>query len=382
MPLALRWLGPQGGRVPILGERLTLGSGAEADVVVKDERLLPQHARVSLRKGEWVLSAEPGVEVWVNGARVPLFALRDGDVVDLVDPASSAPVSFRLEDRLAGAFVPPGTSRLAAWLASPASADPASGLDAFAGAAAASDGRVVRAHDPRGGTVALCSVALAGGVSAAEAALAPLVTLAGAPHPGLAPPCDLGVAGPASAPRLWWASRWVEGASAESLLARGPLAWAALVRLLIAPARGLAWLHRRGLLHRAVSPDHLLVAPTGAGLLVGWRHPTLYRRGAAPRGAGGPWLAPEERGAGEFAITPAVDVFALCAVALALLTGRAPDPQPERGAPRLPPLDAIPEALGLLLYEGLSPMPAHRPNAADAARRLEALDAAVGRDVP
>jgi hypothetical protein len=382
MPLALCWLGSRGGRVPILGERLTLGSGAEADVVVKDARLEAQHARLTLRKGEWVLAAEPGVEVWVNGARVPLFALRDGDVVDLVDPASAAPVTFRLEDRLAGAFVPPGTSRWAAWLASPASTDPAAGPEAYAGADMARDGRVARAHDPHGGTAALCCVALQGGLAGAEAALAPIARLAGAPHPGLALPCDLGVAGPASAPRLWWASRWVEGESADALLARGPVAWDALVRLLVAPARGLAWLHRRGLLHRAVSPDHLLVAPDGSGVLTGWRHATLYRRGAAPRRAAGPWLAPEERGSGEFAITPAVDAFALCAFALALLTGRAPDPQPERGAPRLPPLDAYPEALGLLLYEGLSPMPAHRPNAADAARRLEALDAAVGRDVP
>ncbi len=378
MPLALRRLGPLGGRILVLGERLRLGCDPELEVVIDDPRVRPVHARLRPLQGEWVVAAEGDAPLFVNGRAVPFFALRHGDRIELTDPGAPGAPAFVWEDRLVGTFVRPGASRLEAWLTQPASRAAEAGPARYGVDPGALGARrvVARGRVPEGGCACRVEVSapLTGAVEC-ERALEAAVSVAGAPHASLAPVIDAGVWRGETGLRPWIATCPAEGRSAAEVLGGPPLGVGPWLRAMAQAARGLAWLHRRGCLLRRVSPEGLTLTPGGGAVLDGYLDARLWRHGIPPAGKGldpAGFSAPEEGLEGGPAITAAVDVYGLCAVGYGLLVGGSGGEGRERQAGLGP---GTPQELEDLLLEGLAPEPAQRPQAADLARRLEAFEA-------
>src|SRR5262249_53515334 len=126
------------------------------------------------------------------------------------------------------------------------------------------------------------------------------------------------------------ALEFVEGGTLAARLAGKPLAAtdaAALVRTL---SRAVQAAHERGVVHRDLKPDNVLL--TGEGTPKVTDFGLARRAGAAPGGRGegdaaaGPpsYMAPEQAGPGSHEIGPAADVWALGPILYACLTGRPP----------------------------------------------------------
>jgi transcriptional regulator with GAF, ATPase, and Fis domain/tetratricopeptide (TPR) repeat protein len=196
-------------------------------------------------------------------------------------------------------------------------------------------------------------------------------------HPGLAAVHDLGTT-PAGEPfliselvegdplGLWWRDR--ARSEALSLLAQ-------LLGI-------LDFLHRRGIVHRDVKPENVLV--TGApplARLVDFGLATEQERGTPGELAGTPgYLAPELL-AGE-GPTPASDLYAVGVTLFQLLWGRLPFEgsaaeivaQQLRSDPRAPPAGDAPADLRALALQLLARDPASRPaSCAEALAQLEAI---------
>ena len=96
-----------------------------------------------------------------------------------------------------------------------------------------------------------------GAVLGTERFLREVETAAGLQHPHILPVFDSGEA----AGRLWYTMPYVEGESLRAQLAReGALPVAAAVRVLRDLLEGLAHAHRRGVVHRDVKPENVLLA--------------------------------------------------------------------------------------------------------------------------
>ena len=217
------------------------------------------------------------------------------------------------------------------------------------------------------------------GVSAEEAArLAQEADLLeAARHPGVV---DLvGVDGSGMGSMLLTAH--VEG---PTLAAVGPLPLEEAAGLLAALASTLADLHDLGLVHGAVSPEHVIVGPGGRPVLCGLAYGGRVGGAAGPAPAVGEAFADPAR-AGASALTPAFDVFGLGALARFL----APSPPPGHALARVaeeamvvdpgarPPARALAEALqgevpAARLPRGLA-APAPLPTRAAPADPLAAL---------
>jgi len=136
-------------------------------------------------------------------------------------------------------------------------------------------------------------------------------------------------------------------------------------------ARGLSYVHGRGILHRDVKPQNLLLSRLGEVKLAdfGLAQAIQVQKSQVSANVGTPaFRAPEVCNGGS--ATPASDVFSLGASLFFLLTGRVPflnDREPatagdaERG-PRLP--GELPGPVHDLLSAMLSPSPSKRPNSA------------------
>lgn len=372
----------------MLAERFRIGRDGTSDLVVHDLRVSRAHARVRYVKGEVLLSAEEGAHVWVNGQRVPFLALAPGDRVDLLPPGAEPAARLVFENRLHGAFVPPGSSFVAAWMAQPGFHTPGQGPEGYGVAQAAAQAGTVRGLDPASERpVAVRVGPPLARADDAERGLRALARWAGGHHPALAHLLDTGVLPSPEGPRLWTALAWVEGVTAADLLSQTPLPPAGVLRLLIPVAYGLAWLHRRGLVHRDVSPGNVVAREDGRGVLIDLDRVRLVGVEApAGRGVTGTpgYVAPEEVLEGS-ACAPPSDVYGLCALAYALLTGRAPAEGEDvlETVARAVKAPLRPEALGVslpdelsaLLLDGLATDPAERPSAADVGRRMEAVRA-------
>ena len=393
MPIAFRRDTAPHGRVPMLAERFSIGRDGDSDLVLGDRRVSRVHARTRIVKGEVVISAEGGARIWVNGKHVPLFALQPQDRVDLLPP-DAPPQRLVFENRLHGTFVSPGTSLVESWLSHPAYLAGRDGPERYgvSPATAPPGHATVPGVDPdTGARLAVHLGPAANGAAEVERLLRVAARLAGAPHPALAHVRDAAVFPGRDGPRPWTATAWVEGTGADELLASGPQAPAAVLRLLVPVAYGLAWMHRRGLVHRDVAPSNVRVRPDGQGVLLDFDQArALGTAPAAGRGVIGTpgYVAPEEVLEGGSTLTRAVDVYGLAAVAYALLTGRPPaeggdtlevvaravKPPPR---PRDLGLDVPPELEGVV-FEGLAAEPDRRPSAIDLARRLESVRADLG----
>jgi len=182
----------------------------------------------------------------------------------------------------------------------------------------------------------------------------------------------------------------VDGQPLAIRLASGPLPWREAVRVAIRVARVLAAAHARGIVHRDITPDNVMLTPDGAKVL---DFGIAARIGEPDDDATGwtfgtpPYVAPE-RLDGTPAQTP-TDIYSLGALLFEMLTGRPPYPETTwdeiEAAHRTdpPPLPVgvpgLPPAVAKVCQRCLSAVPAARPSAADVAEDLADALAAAGR---
>jgi serine/threonine protein kinase len=125
--------------------------------------------------------------------------------------------------------------------------------------------------------------------------------------------------------------RLVEGADLDRLVReRGPLPVAEACDLIAQAARGLDYLHRRGLIHRDVKPSNLMRTPEGVVKVLDLglaRQPAEDGAGENLTGSGQPvgtpdYLSPEQ--AAGATVDTRSDLYGLGGTLFYLLTGRAP----------------------------------------------------------
>ncbi|WP_433218658.1 serine/threonine-protein kinase [Microtetraspora malaysiensis] len=173
--------------------------------------------------------------------------------------------------------------------------------------------------------------------------------------------------------------RLLEGRSLADRVTEGPLPWAEATLIATRLARVLAAAHERGIVHRDVTPENVLLTPDGAKLLdfgiaafTGEADDHLVADFGTP-----PYVAPERlRG---MTADPAVDVYALGVLLYEMLTGAPPYPETtwegieaarRDGPPPVPDVAGLPAEIADLCRRCLSPDPAERPSADEVAESL------------
>ena len=167
----------------------------------------------------------------------------------------------------------------------------------------------------------------------AERFLAEIRVTASLQHPHILPLFDSGSATSPAAeggPLLWYAMPFVEGETLRSRLVReGRLPVDEAVRLAREIAEALAYAHARGVIHRDVKPEnvllqggHALIADFGVALaLAEAGGERLTQTGLS---LGTPQYMAPEQAAGERALDARVDVYALGAVLHEMIAGESP----------------------------------------------------------
>ncbi|MCA2213224.1 serine/threonine-protein kinase [Jidongwangia harbinensis] len=177
----------------------------------------------------------------------------------------------------------------------------------------------------------------------------------------------------------------VEGRSLAQLLTAGALPWRLAVLVGAQVAAALAAAHARGIVHRDVTPNNVMVTASGVKLVDFGISATVGEADSSAEGILGTpaYLAPERLDAGQ--VRPATDVYALGLLLYRMLAGRLPwaagtttqmliahrytEPEP------LPTVAELPEAVVDLCRRCLTKKPGGRPAAGEAA---DLLGEAVG----
>ena len=222
----------------------------------------------------------------------------------------------------------------------------------------------------------------------AERFLAEIQTTANLQHPHIVPLFDSGEA----EGHVFYVMPLLEGESLRDLLdRRTTLGPAEATRIAAAVARGLDHAHRKGILHRDVKPENILlqdgepvIADFGIALALGTLgDERLTETGISP---GTPRYMSPEQLAGQAEIAGSTDVYSLACVLYEMLTGAPPHAD---GSPRVmlstrltaSPADlpgfggSIPKAIAPVLLKALEPEPSDRFHSAAAFG--EALEAAM-----
>ena len=196
---------------------------------------------------------------------------------------------------------------------------------------------------------------------------------------------------------------FVEGESLRAHLARGPLPVGQVVSVLKDVARALAYAHQRGVVHRDIKPDNVLLSGGTAVVTdFGIAKAISAARTVAPGATltqigtsiGTPAYMAPEQAAGDANIDHRADIYALGAMAYELLTGQLVFP--DRTAQRMlaahmsetprPIAELrgdVPAPLAELVMRCLDKNPAHRPQSADEiVRALDTLSSAGGAAMP
>ena len=196
---------------------------------------------------------------------------------------------------------------------------------------------------------------------------------------------------------------FVEGESLRTRLTRGPLAVAEVVGVLKDVSKALAYAHQRGVVHRDIKPDNVLLS---GGTAVVTDFGIAKAISAARTGSGGAtltqvgtsigtpaYMAPEQA-AGDAGIDHRADIYALGAMAYELLTGQLVFP--DRTAPRMLAAHMseepraisglradVPAPLAELVMRCLAKDPAGRPqSAAEVVRVLETMTSGGNAAMP
>jgi tetratricopeptide (TPR) repeat protein len=196
---------------------------------------------------------------------------------------------------------------------------------------------------------------------------------------------------------------FVEGESLRARLARGPLAIAEVVGVLKDVSKALAYAHQRGVVHRDIKPDNVLIS---GGTAVVTDFGIAKAISAARTGGGGAtltqvgtsigtpaYMAPEQA-AGDAGIDHRADIYALGAMAYELLTGQLVFPDrtaqrmlashmSEEPRPIAALRDDVPAPLAELVMRCLAKEPAGRPqSAAEVVRVLETMTSGGSASMP
>ena len=395
MPVRLVREAGTGAHVPLLDGTTTIGRDEASTLVLKSPKVAARHARLRYRKGQWLLSAEDDQPLYVGTERVPMLPLADGDMLGFGADAPDDPSRQLLfRDRLGGAFVANGDGWVEAWRNHPASEDPANGPEQYGeGESLANRDMAHVRHVRRKGASDLVVKRLGPIVDLAAGGrfLRVLARLAGAPHATLASLHDGGLIRREDALHRYMVTVFLPGQTAKALVGIGGLEAPEVLRILRSLSAGVGHLHRRGLLHRDVSPGNVLVRPDGSGALIDFDQVLPEEDAGRPAlgvvGTPG-YLAPEAVVAGGPAVGAPADVFGIAAVGYALLCGHAPvegeDLLDTLGSAFRPPPKPqelgveVPPALESLLFEGMASEPAARPTADDFHRQLAFAAAQMG----
>jgi len=171
----------------------------------------------------------------------------------------------------------------------------------------------------------------------------------------------------------------VEGEPLADLIARGPLPWRETVRIGLRIARVLALAHSRGVIHRDITPDNVVVEADRVtvldfGIAARVGEPDDDSTGAS---FGTPAYVAPERLDGTPAQT-ATDVYALGVVLFEMMTGRVPfkvatweDVAADHGPVPVPRSPGAPRRLSALVRSMLDREPGERPTAAEVVVALE-----------
>lgn len=179
----------------------------------------------------------------------------------------------------------------------------------------------------------------------------------------------------------------LDGEPLSARLTSGPLPWREAVRICAAVAGALAAAHRRGVVHRDITPDNIMLTDTGVkvldfGIATRVGTPDDDEDGAT---FGTPAYVAPERLDGRKA-RPENDTYALGVVLYEMLTGHPPFPVetweelaalPRTEPPRPSGVPGLPSPVADLCQRCLAPDPLDRPTASQIARHLRRYHSGV-----